>query len=353
MPNLEQYGYHATLSHNYQSIIPAGLEIGRILAEHKERYLVAAETGECEAEITGNLRFTARSREDFPAAGDWVGLVACDDRFALIHKILPRRSVITRQAVGCPGEVQVIAANVDVAFLMQAIDRDFSLNRLERYLTLCHAGRVNPVIVFTKTDLAGGEQTGALMESLRQRIPGVAAVALSNVTRNGYEALLPFLGPGVTGCLLGSSGVGKSTLLNNLCGRAIMNTAAISQSTGRGRHVTSHRELIVLEGGGILIDNPGMREVGITGGSGGLEATFDRIADLSQQCRFKDCRHIHEAGCAVITAVEKGDLDRDSYENYLRLEREKDHFEATVAERHRRDRQFGKMLKEYKRGNGR
>ncbi|HNY01565.1 MAG TPA: ribosome small subunit-dependent GTPase A [Bacteroidales bacterium] len=345
--NLEKYGYNATLSQQLTPEIPAGLEPGRILAEHKERYIVACATGELDAEITGNLRFTARSREDFPAVGDWVALTPYDD-FALIHAVLPRRSLISRQLPGHAGEVQVIAANVDVAFLLQAADRDFSPNRLERYLTLCHTGKVKPVIVLTKTDLAGEELTHSLSASLRQRIPGTPVVALSNATREGYEALAPFLGRGITGCLLGSSGVGKSTLLNNLAGHERMKTGVISESIDRGRHVTTHRELIVLENGGILIDNPGMREVGITDSEGGLEATFAHIADLSKQCRFNDCRHIHEAGCAVIEAVSRGEIDPGAYENYLRLEREKDHFEATLAERRRKDKQFGKMVKEFK-----
>jgi ribosome biogenesis GTPase len=323
-------------------------EIGRVISEHKERYIVKTEKGESEAEITGNLRFSARSREDFPAVGDWVALINYDPDFSIIHKILPRFSVITRQAVGQTGEVQIIAANIDVAFLVQAVDRDFNINRFERYLTICYASKVSPVIVLTKTDLINDKKLAEITDTIQERIKNVPVVAISNETQEGYEALKKIIEKGKTYCMLGSSGVGKSTLVNNLSGRNIMRTDAISDSTSKGRHVTSHREMIVLENGGILIDNPGMREVGITDSSGGLEITFDRIVSLSKNCKFKDCTHTSEVGCLVLEAVEKGEIDKNSYENYLKLEREKAHFEATVAEKRNRDKQFGKMMKNYK-----
>jgi len=323
-------------------------EIGRVVSEHKERYIVKTEKGESEAEITGNLRFSARSREDFPAVGDWVALINYDPDFSIIHKILPRFSVITRQAVGQTGEIQIIAANIDVAFLVQAVDRDFNINRFERYLTICYSSKVNPVIVLTKTDLISDKKLAEITDAIQQRITNVPVMAISNENQNGYEALKMIIEKGKTYCMLGSSGVGKSTLVNHLSGRTIMRTDAISDSTNKGRHVTSHREMIVLENGGILIDNPGMREVGIADSSGGLEITFDMIVSLSKNCRFKDCSHTSEVGCAVLEAVENGEIDKSSYENYLKMEREKAHFEATVAEKRNRDKLFGKMMKNYK-----
>jgi ribosome biogenesis GTPase / thiamine phosphate phosphatase len=323
-------------------------EIGRVISEHKERYIVKTEKGESEAEITGNLRFSARSREDFPAVGDWVALINYDPDFSIIHKILPRFSVITRQAVGQTGEVQIIAANIDVAFLVQAVDRDFNINRFERYLTICYESKVSPVIVLTKTDLINDKKLAEITDTIQERIKNVPVVAISNETQDGYEALKKIIEKGKTYCMLGSSGVGKSTLVNNLSGRNIMRTDAISDSTSKGRHVTSHREMIVLENGGILIDNPGMREVGIADSTSGLEITFDMIVSLSKNCKFKDCTHTNEVGCLVLEAVEKGEIDKNSYENYLKLEREKAHFEATVAEKRNRDKQFGKMMKNYK-----
>lgn len=322
--------------------------VGRVVSEHKESYTVKTEKGEMKAEITGSLRFSAKSREDFPAVGDWVALTIHDEDFSLIHKILPRSSIVARQAVGQFGEIQIIATNIDYAFLVQAADRDFNINRLERYLTICHASRVNPIIVLTKTDLISEHDTADLIEGIKQRIENIPVIAISNETRAGYEELRKCIEKGKTYCMLGSSGVGKSTLLNNLSGRAIMRTDAISESTNKGRHVTSHRELIVLDNGGMLVDNPGMREVGIVDAAHGLETTFDKIFSLAKHCRFKDCTHINEAGCSVLEAVQNGDLDERSYESYLKMEREKAHFESSVAERRKKDKDFGKMIRQVK-----
>jgi ribosome biogenesis GTPase / thiamine phosphate phosphatase len=326
-------------------------ETGRVIAEHKERYIVRTTEGEFEAEITGNLRFTAKSREDFPAVGDWVALSVYDADFAIIQKILPRFSVIRRQAAGQQGEIQIIAANIDYAFIIQAVDRDFNINRLERYLTICHASKVSPVIVLSKTDLIPPSQVSEMVEKIKARVEKLPVLSISNETQEGYETIKAMIEKGKTYCLLGSSGVGKSTLINHLSGKDIMRTDTISQSTNKGRHITSHRELTVLETGGILVDNPGIREVGIADSSGGLDATFNTITRFSQYCRFKDCTHTHETGCSVIEAVEKGEIDNAAYQNFLKLEREKAHFEETVEERRRKEKIFGKILKDYSKKN--
>jgi ribosome biogenesis GTPase len=323
-------------------------EVGRVITEHKERYMVWTEKGELEAEITGNMRFTAKSREDFPAVGDWVALIVYDGDLAIIHQVFPRYSSIKRQAIGQFGEVQIIATNIDFAFLVQAADRDFNINRLERYLTICNTSRVKPVIVLSKTDLIDEAKLNAIVASIKARISHIPVLAISNETRDGYEAVYALIEKGKTYCLLGSSGVGKSSLVNNLSGKTVMRTDAISQSTHKGRHVTTNRELVVLENGGILIDNPGMREVGIADAGSGLEITFDLIFRLSKDCKFKDCTHTNEIGCAVLEAVENGDIDPASYENYRKMEREKVHFEATIAEKRKRDKEFGKIMKNYK-----
>ncbi len=345
--NLQDWGFNVVWEKHSKENQHAGLEPGRVTTEHKERYIVATAKGEVEAEITGNIRFTAHSREDFPAVGDWVLINLYDPNFAIIQKILPRISVIKRQTVGHFGEVQIIAANVDYAFILQAADRDFNINRLERYLTICYSSNIEPLILLTKTDLIEETQKSDFIERIRKRIVNVSLIAISNETHAGYNDLESYIKIGKTYCLLGSSGVGKSSLLNNLSGKALMQTGSISESTQKGKHVTSHRELIVLENGGILIDNPGMREVGITEGVGGLEWTFDSIFNLSGNCRYQDCTHIHESGCAIIEAVDKGEIDKEAYENYLKLVKEKNHFETSVAEKRRRQKQFGKIVKDY------
>ena len=345
---LEDFGYNDKLRKLIVGNKLSDFEIGRVIAEHKERYIVKTENGEYEAEITGNLRFTAKSRIDFPAVGDWVALTTYDAEFSVIHKILPRQSMISRQAVGQFGEIQIIATNIDYAFLIQAVDRDFNINRLERYLTICYSAKVKPIIVLTKTDLIDEQKIAEITDSIKQRIKDVVVFAISNETQDGYEALKMNIEKGKTYCMLGSSGVGKSTLLNNLSGKTLMRTDSISVSTNKGRHITSHRELIVLESGGILVDNPGMREVGIADTSSGLETTFDRIIRLSQNCKFKDCTHTKEVGCSVIEAVENGEIDKKSYENYLKMERENAHFESTIEEKRKKDKEFGKVIKNYK-----
>jgi ribosome biogenesis GTPase / thiamine phosphate phosphatase len=348
MMKLEHLGYNNEFEKFRIENNLINFEIGRVISEHKERYIVKTDKGEFEAEITGNMRFTAKSRIDFPAVGDWVALTTYEPDFAVIHQILPRFSTIKRQAVGQFGEIQIIATNVDYAFVVQAVDRDFNINRLERYLTICNSSKVSPVIVLSKIDLINEQQLSEILEAIDVRIKDVPVIAISNESHNGYDTVKKIIEKGKTYCMLGSSGVGKSTLLNNLSGKTVMKTDAISQSTNKGRHVTSHRELIVLENGGILIDNPGMREVGIADSTNGLEITFDRIVRLSQNCKFQDCTHTNEIGCSVLEAVENGEIDKVSYENYLKMEREKAHFESTVAEKRKKDKEFGKMMKNYK-----
>ena len=322
--------------------------IGRVISEHRERYVVKTTEKEYDAEIIGNLRFTARNRADFPAVGDWVAISPYDADKVLIHAIFPRKTIIERQTTGRQGEKQIIAANIDYAFIVQAADRDFNLNRIERYLAICNTAGVKPLILLNKIDLISEADLIELLRKVKERMKGVPVVAISNETHNGYDELENHLLKAKTYCLLGSSGVGKSTLVNNLSGRSMMKTDEISTSTHKGRHVTSHRELIVLEIGGILIDNPGMREVGITDASEGIELTFDEISEWGKNCKFKDCTHTGEEGCVVTEAVEKGEINRSSYENYLKLRKESEFFESTVAERRKKDKEFGKMIKNFK-----
>lgn len=346
--NLEDFGYNDKIEKLRVDNNLTDFEIGRVVSEHKERYAVKTEMGEFEAVITGNLRYSAKSLEDFPAVGDWVALTTYHSDISIIHKILPRSSIISRQAVGQFGEIQIIAANIDYALLVQAVDRDFNINRLERYLTICYSSKVSPIIVLTKTELIDERSKADVLESINRRIRNIPVFAISNETLDGYEALKLIIEKGKTFCMLGSSGVGKSTFLNNLAGKPMMKTGAISQSTNKGKHVTSHRELIVLENGGIIVDNPGMREVGIVDSAYGLEATFDIISSLSQKCKFNDCTHTNEIGCSVLEAVEKGGINKSSYENYLKMEKEKTHFESSVVERRKKDKDFGKMARNYK-----
>lgn len=323
-------------------------EIGRIILEHKERYVVKTPSHEYDAELMGNLRFTATSRYDFPAVGDWVAFMKYDDDKALIHAVYPRHSIIERKAVGKAGQVQIIASNIDYGLIVQAVDRDFNLNRLERYLTICNTSGVQAIIILSKIDLISQAELEIIKNQIAKRIKNVPVLAVSSESI-GYLEVEKMIEKGKTYCLLGSSGVGKSTLLNGLLGKEEMKTAEISDAVNKGKHTTSHRELILLHNGGIMIDNPGMREVGITDTSGGLELTFDSILEYAQYCKYKDCTHVHEKGCAIIEALENGEIDEEAYDNFRKMEREKIHFESDVQEKKKKDKELGKMIREVKR----
>jgi ribosome biogenesis GTPase len=327
----------------------SGFSIGRVTLEHRERYIVSTGDNEYEAEITGNMRFSASSREDFPAVGDWVAMTPYDSDHAVINSILPRKSLLARQAVGKAGEKQIISSNIDYAFIVQAISNNFNINRLERYMTICYSAGIEPVLVLSKTDLVGEAVIMESVSALERREKKVKYILLSNVTRDGIDKVVEFIRKGMTYCVIGSSGVGKSTLINNLLNSDVLRTGEISRSTNKGRHVTEHRELIVLERGGIIIDTPGMKELGMTDDEAGIGVTFRDIRDIASECRFPDCRHISESGCAVLEAVDKGTVDRQSYENYLKMMKEQERYTATVAEKHKKEKSFGKMLKNYHR----
>ena len=323
-------------------------EVGRVVSEHRERYEVLTGKGLFDAELLGNLRFTAESREDFPAVGDWVALSPYDEDKALIHGVYPRHSILARQAVGKKGEKQIIATNIDVGLIVQSVNRDFNINRLERYLTICYAADIQPVVILSKTDLLEEEDLQQVLVDIKSRLKEVETIPVSNQIKDGYQKVVELIVKGKTYCLLGSSGVGKSTLLNHLSGQEQMRTGKISESVDRGKHITTHRELVLLENGGILIDNPGMREVGIADSSGGLEMTFDEIQALSVDCKYNDCTHLHEEGCAILEALEDGELDQASYDNYLKMYKERMHFETSVEDKKRKDKGFGKMMKQVK-----
>ncbi|MDF0708483.1 ribosome small subunit-dependent GTPase A [Flagellimonas okinawensis] len=345
---LEDLGYTNEWEDHRKQLNLDAFDVGRVIAEHKERYIVKNAQKEFDSEIIGNLRYTATSRTDFPAVGDWVAFSQYNDDEALIHAVLPRKTVIERQAVGKKGEKQLIATNIDYAFIVQAVDSDFNINRIERYLTICHSSKVSPIIILNKIDLIEASELKEILHKVNERIKDIPVFTLSNETLEGFEAIKNSILKSKTYCLLGSSGVGKSTLSNLLLNKQIMKTSAISNSTNKGKHTTSHRELLVLENGGIIIDNPGIREVGLTDSSNGIETTFDTITNLSEQCKFKDCTHTTETNCAVIDAVKNGVIDETTYQNFLRMGREKEHFESTVAEKRKKGKAFKKMVKNMK-----
>ena len=344
---IEDLGYNSELEKYRKELKLDSFEMGRVISEHKDRYVVKTKNTEYDAELIGNLRFTAETKHDLPAVGDWVAISEYDENKALIHSVYPRHSILERKAVGKLSETQIIATNIDFALIVQSVNRDFNINRLERYLTICYSSKIEPIVVLSKIDLIEKSELEHILEKINKRIKDISIIAISNQSQIGLDKIKSKLTKGKTYCLLGSSGVGKSTLINTLVGKELMITGGISNSIDRGKHITTHRELIVTENG-ILIDNPGMREVGIADSTSGLEKTFETIVELSKDCKFKNCTHTTEIDCAVLEAVNKGEIDTDSYENYLKMEKEKEHFESTVAEKRKKDKDFGKMIKHFK-----
>lgn len=349
--NLKDLGIYNEISEFIKENKLSDFQIARVTQEHRERYVVSDGDKEYEAEITGNLRFSAASRSDFPAVGDWVAITVYNTDQAVIQHILPRKSVLERKAVGKYGEIQIIAANIDVAFITQALNNNFSINRLERYLTICYSSNIEPVLVISKIDLCSKKEIQNAISDLERRDRKVKYILLSNITFDGLEQILDIIEKGKTYCVLGSSGVGKSTLINNLLKREILKTGQISHSTNKGRHTTDHRELILLENGGIIIDTPGMKELGITDNEAGIRTTFNDIYEISSNCKFSDCLHINEKGCAVLKALKEGIIDQESYENYQKIQKEQERFQSTVAEKRKKEKVFGKMIKNYYKNN--
>ena len=292
----------------------------RVVAEHRGRYRVAREDGDVSAVLAGRARHAATDREQSPAVGDWVAVShPATDGTALIRFIVPRRGAFIRKTAGAATEAQVVAANVDVALIATALPGDLSTRRLERYLTLAWESGATPVIVLTKADL--GDDVAASIAEASLAAPGVEVVAVSAATGDGMDRLTAHLHPARTAVLLGSSGVGKSTLVNRLLGAERQRTAAMN-AAGKGRHTTTHRELIRLANGALLIDTPGMRELQLWSADDGLGAAFADIDAIARACRFRDCSHGAEPGCAVHDAVRTGTLSAERLEHWRQLARE-------------------------------
>ena len=346
--NIIDYGYDKYCQEKQIDDVSSKFEIGRVIEEQKGRYCVFTNKGEFHAKITGNMRFTAKSRSDYPAVGDWVLLSIYKDSSAVIASILPRYSVLKRKAVEHYGKTQIIATNIDYALVLQAADRDFNINRIERNLTICNEASVKPIIIITKIDLYSEEEIDNLKNMLQDRIKNTELIMLSNKTHCGLDAIDKIIQKRNTYCLLGSSGVGKSTLLNNLSNKKKVKTREISDKTNKGRHTTTYRELVILENSGIMIDNPGMRELGLFDAQNGLEVTFNQIMELANNCKFNNCSHVTEIGCAVLEALKNKTIEVEAYNNFLKMKSEKKHYESTKFEKHKKDKAFGKVIKRYK-----
>lgn len=323
-------------------------EVARVAAVDRVQLLLVGRPGFFRARLSGKYLHEAEAGLPRPCVGDWVCVEkAPQDAFGIVQAILERRSSLRRKAPGEGIEAQMIAANVDVVIVAQSCHFDFNLKRLERYLVMIREGGALPLLLLTKTDLVAPDVLAAQIDEIRRAGISAPVVTLSNVTQQGIDELKRLLVPGQTYCLVGSSGVGKSTLINALAGHAVQDTSEISAS-GEGRHTTVRRELLLLDNGAMVIDNPGMREFGVLAGNEGMGASHADIAALAAHCRFRDCAHRTEPGCAVLEALARGEIDAGHYDNFVKLRSESEFHQLSHAEKRKKDRDFGKFIKSAK-----
>jgi ribosome biogenesis GTPase len=341
---LEDLGYNDFFESKRKFLELEKYSIARVISEYKEAYKVKDIDGEYLAKITGKKIFTATKREDYPAVGDWVAITMPDKEMAIIHEILPRQTVLYKKYSN-KQDTQIIATNINTAFIVESVDRDYNLNRFERYLVLANEGKIKPVIILNKIDLISETELNQKIEQIKNRFDNIDILSTSTVSEQGLEELIYYIEKGKTYCFLGSSGIGKSSLINKLLGEGKIKTKEISSSTHKGKHTTTAREMYFLENGGIVIDNPGTREVGIAGASTGIDNVFDEIVVLAKNCKYADCTHTQESDCAVLEAVRTKKLDEEKYLNYIKLKKESEYYEMTDIEKREKDRKFGKFIK--------
>ncbi|MBI5665530.1 MAG: ribosome small subunit-dependent GTPase A [Nitrospirae bacterium] len=323
-------------------------QIARVTAVDRGGGLIRNENGEVPSELAGKLRFSTHASADLPCVGDWVFVQYHNaGALAIIHGVFSRKTFLRRKCAGKTVDFQMIAANIDIAFIVQSCHYDFNLRRFERYLVMANEGHIEPILVLTKTDLITNDELDRKVKAIRESGITTKILTLSNTTGAGLDDLRQFLVSGKTYCLLGSSGVGKTTIINRLIGRNEFETKAVS-GTGEGIHTTARRQLILLDNGAMFIDTPGMRELGVLASSDAIEDSFNDIHTMVANCKYTNCSHIREKGCSVLEAVKNGSLSEDRYKSYLKLKKESEFHELSYVEKRKKDKAFGKFIKSAK-----
>jgi len=343
---IEKLGFGKWFQDNVDPLDLNRFDIARVMAVHKDSYIINNGENDVLAELTGKMLFSAASSIDYPAVGDWVFATFYDENsFSIIHKVLARKSLLKRKTPGKKIDFQLIAANIDVAFIVQSMDTNFNLRRLERYLVMVKESNIEPIVLLSKSDLLDTEDIANRVTEINKIMPFLHVQPFSNENESGFKNVKALLSPRQTYCLLGSSGVGKTTLLNNLIGESIFTTKTVREKDSKGRHATTYRQLTMLDCEAMLIDTPGMRELGNFSVETGIDETFSEIIELSKRCQFNDCNHINEKGCAVIEAVENGQVPEKRYQNYIKIKKESNYNEMSYLEKKQKDKQFGKLIK--------
>ena len=348
MMKLSDLGFDQWFQAHASDLRQEGRGIARISAVDRGSYLIRNQIKEVPAELAGKFYFQVESSVDLPCVGDWVTVqYHNDDTAAIIHGVFPRKTFLRRKSAGEKVDFQMIAANIDIAFIVQSCHFDFNVRRMDRYLVMAADGGVEPIVVLTKTDLITPEELEQKLAAIRSSAITARVLALSNITGIGFDEFQQVLVSGRTYCLLGSSGVGKTTLINRLIGQDAFDTKAVS-GTGEGIHTTARRQLIVLNQGSMLIDTPGMRELGLLGVSDGVNQGFEDIVRLSLNCRYPNCGHTQEPDCAVLAAVTSGELSEDRYSSYMKLKKESEYHEMSYVDKRKKERAFGRFIKSAK-----
>lgn len=349
---LDDIGYDSVFKENFNSSFSDEFSPARITTVNKNNFLLLSEFGETYAELAGKFMFDLDSALDLPTVGDWVAASYFDDNsLAIIHDILPRRSLLKRRDPGKKLDYQLIASNIDTAFIIQALDTNFNLNRLERYLVMVNESNIEPIILLSKSDLLSEIESNKIKTEIGRIRNKFKWLMFSNKSGHGISDIEKHLLSQKTYCLLGSSGVGKTTLLNTLIGEQIFEVREVREKDDKGRHTTSNRQLIVLKNGSLIIDTPGMKELGNIAIETGISETFDDIETLRRHCRFSDCSHTNEEGCAILGGIENGTINQKRYDNYIKLKKETDFYQMSYQEKRKKDKSFGKMIKQVMKNN--
>ena len=330
--NLKTLGWNSFFENQFVEYKKSGLVPGRIVVENKNNYLVLTDHREIIAEISGKLMFTAESNSELPKVGDWVALSVFDkESNGVIHNVLERETKVSRRAAGKTSDEQVIITNVDFIFIVQSLDNNFNINRLERYLVTVFQSGAEPIVILSKADLCN--DVDSKINEIRKSYPDIKIMAISSFENTGINELMNIIESGKTYAFLGSSGVGKSTIINKLVGADIQKTTEVRTSDNKGKHTTTKRELIILPGKGMLIDTPGMRGLKLWSADEGMTNTFTEFGEFEEKCKYSDCTHTHETGCAVIDAVNNNLIPSNRYENYLKMRKELRYLESRIDQK--------------------